>query len=98
MCRRSGRFTSVSGALESFEVVTQPPQDLNQLVLIRHSEAEKTLRQVHGGLGTRLTSRGRADTVALAVRLTELKLYEPQTVIFTGPRPQAAETAELLSV
>ena len=70
---------------------------LRQLALIRHSEAEKTNRRVHGGLGTSLTPRGRLDTIDLACYLKENTIVGDDTVIFTGPRPQTKETAEILA-
>ena len=66
------------------------------VLLIRHSEAEKTLRQVHGGSGTPLTSRGRDDTRDLASTLRQWNSLSSDTAIFAGPRPQARETASIL--
>lgn len=70
--------------------------NLTQLITIRHSEARKTERRVHGGPGTPLTDRGRTDTVDLAAHLRRRKLVTTDTQIFTGPRPQSLETAEIL--
>lgn len=70
---------------------------LERVVLIRHSEAEKTTRQVHGGTGTPLTERGREDTAALARYLHDNGLISSRTKVITGPRPQAVETAQFLA-
>jgi broad specificity phosphatase PhoE len=73
-------------------------QQLERVILIRHSEAEKTTRQVHGGTGTPLTGQGREDTEILARYLRDTGLIGTQTKIFAGPRPQAIETGQLLAV
>jgi len=70
---------------------------LRQLIMVRHSEAEKTQRQVHGGPGTHLTDRGRTDTVDLARYLSERELVGHDSVVFCGPRQQTLETAEILA-
>ncbi len=67
------------------------------VILVRHSEAEKTIRQVHGGMGTPLTARGRIDTQKLAEQLEKAGLVDPATIIFSSPRPQAVETAQILA-
>jgi len=70
--------------------------NLVQLVTIRHSEARKTERRIHGGAGTPLTDRGRADSLDLVAYLRKRELLPEGTQIFTGPRPQTLETAEIL--
>lgn len=67
-----------------------------QMIVIRHSEAQKTARRVHGGAGTCLTSRGRSDSVSLADYLRKGSLISDEDIIFTSKRPQALETAEIL--
>ena len=74
----------------------EPYNHMKQLTMIRHSEAEKTERRVHGGEGTSLTNRGRTDSIDLARHLRKHGLLVEGSIIFTGPRPQALETAQVL--
>lgn len=71
-------------------------ENSRSVFLVRHSEAQKTLADVHGGAGTPLTDGGRADTILLAGELNRIMSGAKKILIFSGPRPQTAETAKII--
>lgn len=68
-----------------------------KIILIRHAQSEKNLKDIHGGNGESLTSLGKEQANALAVRLFELGICPDNAVIAAPQNIQTKETAEIIS-
>ena len=71
--------------------------ELANVFLVRHSEARKTVSDIHGGDGTPLTTKGRIESSLLAEELKEATRDLRDVRVFSGPRPQTLETAEIIA-
>jgi broad specificity phosphatase PhoE len=68
---------------------------VSRLFLVRHGEAEKNLRDIHGGSGTSLTECGRRQSVAVANALRD-RTFAPEGRIYYHPRPQVEESTLII--
>ena len=67
-----------------------------KIILIRHGEAVKNLRDCHGGAGTELTRQGQFQNRIAAKKATEIYDGKPIVVFYSG-RQHIIETANFLS-
>ena len=69
-----------------------------RFLIIRHAEAEKTLKGIHGGSGTPLTTQGREDVLNIASYLrNQFSDISANTLICCSFVPQVLETANVIS-
>jgi broad specificity phosphatase PhoE len=70
----------------------------NEVLIVRHAEAFKTLKAVHGGAGTSLTEQGQRDTIALGGFIKEtFEGHISNGVIYSSLVPQVLQTGQLLA-
>jgi len=67
---------------------------MKRIVLIRHAEAIKNLQNQHGGEGTKLTIKGREQSISFAKEIG--KKYSFERVLYAA-KPQCLETAEIIA-
>lgn len=67
-----------------------------KIILIRHAQSWKNIKDIHGGDGEGLTPTGKKETSHLADKLGEIGINKNNAVIIYPVNMQAKETAEIL--
>lgn len=67
------------------------------IILIRHAESFKNLKDIHGGHGEALTDYGKYQTNILSNRLKRIGVCSSKSVIIYAENIQTKETAEIIS-
>lgn len=68
-----------------------------KIIIIRHAQSIKNLKDIHGGEGESLTSLGKEQAVALADRLSKIGICYNNATITAPLNIQTKETAEIIS-
>jgi broad specificity phosphatase PhoE len=67
------------------------------VILVRHAQSEKNIKDIHGGDGEKLTSLGLKQAYSLANVLRSWNINRDNSIITYAPNVQTAETADILS-
>ncbi len=68
-----------------------------KIILIRHAQSLKNIKDIHGGSGESLTSKGRNEVSSLVEKLVKMGVNCDNSVIISAPSIQTKETAEIIS-
>lgn len=72
-------------------------REYTTVLLIRHAESTKNIKDIHGGEGEKLTAKGRQQSFDLCELLTQYGIRRKNATIFTAPSVQTLETANIIS-
>lgn len=68
-----------------------------KIILVRHAQSLKNIKNVHGGPGERLTAKGRKETDLLVRQLIDIGVNSNNSVIIAASSIQTKETAKIIS-
>ncbi len=73
---------------------------LNSIILVRHAECYKNVRDEHGGKGDVLTKKGKKQLLSLSKKIDRLNIQHqiPANILFYSDVNQIKQTAEYLSI
>lgn len=73
---------------------------LNTIILVRHAECYKNIRDEHGGKGDVLTMKGKKQLLSLSKKIDQLNIKHqiPANMLFYSDVSQIMQTAEYLSI
>lgn len=70
---------------------------ITKIILIRHAQSIKNLKDIHGGEGESLTSLGKKQANDLSIRLAKIGISHDNAIIAASPNIQTKETAGIIS-
>ena len=68
-----------------------------RIILVRHAQSIKNLKDIHGGGGEGLTDLGKEQVIALAEYFSKIGIHKDNTVLVYPPNVQTKQTADILS-
>ncbi len=71
--------------------------DTTTIILIRHAQSEKNLKDIHGGNGEALTELGLHQTELLSQKIKDMGARRDNAVITYAPNVQTYQTADIIS-
>lgn len=67
------------------------------ILLLRHGESYKNIKSIHGGVGEKLTQKGREQVLNAAKRIKELNQLQNEVKIFSIASIHTVETSRILA-